>query len=317
MILEIKDKIDKELPFLYDYVFFNKKHYLIPYDKNVDTSCIKEFIIKQIDTEDGYYFTSKLFQKKETSIKIDNIDIFKDGPLVIAGPCSIDTYENLEAIAKYLVSKNIKFLRAGAFKPRTNPFSFKGHEDQAMDYLKKIKDKYGLYLVVELTSIALIEKYKDDVDIIQIGARNMHNYELLKAAGKSKKPILLKRGYQAKLSEFIGAAETILAQDNPNVILCERGIRNFEQSYRNVLDINAIIYLKEKSHLPIIVDPSHATGHDWMVEKACLAGLVAGADGLIVELHTNKEDALSDKEQTLNKKQFNHLLESIDKLKNL
>ena len=236
---------------------------------------------------------------KVGKIIIDDIVIGKE-PIIIAGPCTFGSYEEIYEIAKELKKLNIKFLRAGVFKSRTNPYSFQGLQDEGIEILLNIKKEFGFKLVTELLTIEQVKKYGKDIDIIQIGSRNMYNYELLKEIGKIDKPILLKRGLSATYKEWLMAAEYILKEGNNKVILCERGIRGFDSNEtRNVLDLQAIPYIKHNSNLPIIVDPSHASGNRYMVESMSRASLASGCDGLIIEVHTNPEKSLCDSEQTI------------------
>lgn len=236
---------------------------------------------------------------KIKDILIDDITIGKE-PIIIAGPCTFGSYEEIYEIAKELKKLDIKFLRAGVFKSRTNPYSFQGLHDEGIEMLLKIKKEFGFKIVTELLTIEQVHKYGKDIDIIQIGSRNMYNYELLKEIGKIDKPILLKRGLSATYKEWLMAAEYILKEGNNKVILCERGIRGFDSSEtRNVLDIQAVPYIKHNSKLPIIVDPSHASGNRYMVESMSKASLAAGCDGLIIEVHTNPNESLCDSEQTI------------------
>lgn len=206
------------------------------------------------------------------------------------------------------------FLRGGAFKPRTSPYSFQGLGEEGIIFLKNAKQATGLPLVVELMSVEQIEMYEKDIDIIQIGARNMQNYELLKVAGQTKKPVLLKRGISATIEEFLLAAEYIMAAGNDSVILCERGIRSYDNYTRNILDISAIPAIKRLSHLPVIVDPSHASGIWWMVEPLAKASIAAGADGIMVEVHNDPQRALSDGKQSIKPEKFSHLMKSIEEI---
>jgi 3-deoxy-7-phosphoheptulonate synthase len=228
------------------------------------------------------------------------INDFKSEQIIIAGPCTFGNYDELYKIATILKEKGITYFRAGTFKMRTNPESFQGLREEGMEMLLRLKKELGLKIVTELTTIEQIEKYGNQIDIIQIGTRNMFNYELLKAAGKTKKPVLLKRGMCASYREWLLAAKYITNEGNPNVILCERGIRNnISTETRNVLDIQAIPYMKKNSKFPIIIDPSHASGQSYMVEPMSKAALVAGADGLIIETHYNPKESLCDAEQTI------------------
>lgn len=228
---------------------------------------------------------------------------------IIAGPCAVESEEQIVRIAIKLKQSGVDYLRGGAFKPRTNPDSFQGLGDLGIEYLLKAKEITGLPIVTELMTIEQVRKYADKIDIIQIGSRNMYNYELLKELGKIKTPILLKRGLSATYEEFLLASEYILKGGNYNVILCERGIRSINSNEtRNVLDIQAIPYINKHSNLPIIVDPSHASGKSYMVESMSKASLVAGADGLIIETHISPEKSLCDSEQTIDIKQLKNIL---------
>ena len=231
---------------------------------------------------------------------------------VIAGPCSIETKEQITEVAEDVKRSGAAFLRGGAFKPRTSPYAFQGLHEQGLDLLLEAKKATGLPVVTEIMSAEHLPLF-DDVDIIQVGARNMQNFELLKVLGKIDKPILLKRGLANSLDELLMSAEYIMAGGNEKVILCERGIRTFETSYRNTLDISAIPMLKKKTHLPVIVDPSHAAGIRFMVEPLAMAAIAAGADGLMIEGHNNPEKALCDGAQSLTPEMFDHLMKKVDK----
>lgn len=235
--------------------------------------------------------------------------------LIIAGPCAVESREQILRIAEKLKKLGIEYLRAGAFKPRTNPDSFQGLGEEGIIYLLEAKRKTGLKIVTEIMSIEQLNKYGEYIDIIQIGARNMYNYELLKALGKINKPILLKRGLSATYQEWISASEYIKREGNNQVIMCERGIRSFDNHTRNVLDIQAIPYIKYHTNMPIIIDPSHASGHRYMIESDSLAAISAGADGLIIEVHDRPEEALSDKEQAINIDELRIILNKINKIK--
>jgi len=223
---------------------------------------------------------------------------------LIAGPCAIDTEENLELTASALVQKGWKYLRGGAFKPRTSPNSFQGLGEEGLKILHRVSQKYGLQSVSEVLSSEDIPLVSEYVDILQIGSRNAQNVSLLKRVGKVQKPILLKRGMMMRMEEFLLAADYIVQAGNPNVILCERGIRTFETATRNTLDLSVIPYIKEHSTLPIIVDPSHATGHASYVASMAKAALAAGADGLMIEIHPKPSQALCDGHQALTLQEF-------------
>ncbi|MBR0085459.1 MAG: 3-deoxy-7-phosphoheptulonate synthase [Lachnospiraceae bacterium] len=229
---------------------------------------------------------------------------------VIAGPCSIETYEQITEVANDVKASGATLLRGGAFKPRTSPYAFQGLQDEGLKMLIDAKKNTGLPIVTELMDARHLPLF-DDVDVIQIGARNMQNFELLKTVGKLKKPVLLKRGLANTLEEFVMSAEYIMAGGNENVILCERGIRTFETSMRNTLDISAIPMLRKMTHLPVIVDPSHAAGIKFMVEPLALAAIAAGADGLMIEVHNDPEKALCDGPQSLTPEMFDSTMQKI------
>lgn len=231
---------------------------------------------------------------------------------VIAGPCSIETKEQIIEVATDVKKSGAGLLRGGAFKPRTSPYSFQGLHGEGLELLLQAKKATGLPIVTELMSVAHIDLF-EDVDVIQIGTRNMQNFELLKEVGKLRTPVLLKRGMANTLDELLMSAEYIMAGGNENVILCERGIRTFETSMRNTLDLSAIPMLRKKTHLPIVVDPSHAAGLRWMVEPLSMAAIAAGADGLMIEVHNNPEKALCDGAQSLTPAAFDELMGKIKK----
>ena len=243
--------------------------------------------------------------------------LFEDKKVVIAGPCSFGSYEELDKIAKELKEAKVDILRAGTFKGRTSPDAFQGLGDFGVEILLDIRNKYNIPVVTELTSIEQVKKYGDKLDIIQIGARNMYNYELLKAVGKLNTPVLLKRGLSATYKEWLCSAEYIKKEGNNNIILCERGIRGFDPSTRNVLDIAAVPYIKHNTNYPIIVDPSHSTGTRYMIKPLSLASIIAGSDGLIIEAHTNPDKSLSDSKQTVDIKTIKEIIEDIDKLNDI
>ncbi|CUN77027.1 3-deoxy-7-phosphoheptulonate synthase [Sarcina ventriculi] len=235
---------------------------------------------------------------------------------LIAGPCSVESAEQITNIASSVKMCGAGFLRGGAFKPRTSPYSFQGLELQGLELLKLAKKKTGLPIVTEIMSTSMIEKFNEEVDIIQVGARNMQNFDLLKELGKIKKPILLKRGLSATIEELLMSAEYIMAGGNEQVILCERGVRTFENYTRNTLDLSAIPVIKKLSHLPIIIDPSHATGKSWMVEPLSKAAIAAGADGLIIEVHNDPKNALCDGQQSITPEEYKILVEKLKKIAN-
>jgi len=237
-------------------------------------------------------------------IYFDHAKIGNGSLTIMAGPCSIESEMQIHKIAQHVAATGAKFLRGGAFKPRTSPYSFQGLGEEGLKFMQDAARENGLYCISEVMDLEQLEIAIDKVDILQIGARNMYNYTLLKELGKVNKPILLKRGLSATYQEFLMAAEYILNSGNPDVILCERGIRTFENHTRNTLDLNAVPVLKKLSHLPIIVDPSHGTGIRQMVVPLSRAAIAVGADGLIIETHHDPDNALSDAQQTLHTEEF-------------
>ena len=258
---------------------------------------------------------SRTFNPVDTVVKVGNAEIGNRKKFtVIAGPCSVENHDQIVEVAESVKNSGATLLRGGAFKPRTSPYSFQGLELEGLELLKEAKANTGLPIVTEIMSPKMVEKFESDVDIIQVGARNMQNFDLLKELGKASKPILLKRGLSATIEEWLMSAEYIMAGGNENVILCERGIRTFETYTRNTLDLSAIPAVKKLSHLPVVVDPSHSAGRRWMVEPLSLAAMAIGADGLIVEVHNCPEKALCDGAQSLDPKQFDDLM---TKLRNM
>lgn len=256
-----------------------------------------------------YKLANRMFHPEDSIIDVDGIKIGGNEPVVVmAGPCSVEGKSMIEHLAQEVKKGGAKMLRGGAYKPRTSPYAFQGMQSEGIKCLVSAKEKTGLPIVTELMSADKIDEFVENVDLIQIGARNMQNFDLLKAVGKIDKPILLKRGLSATIEEWIMSAEYIMASGNPNVILCERGIRTFEKYTRNTLDVSVIPIIKEKTHLPIVIDPSHATG-DWkLVEAMSLAAIAAGADGLIIEVHDQPDCAWSDGAQSLKPEKFERLM---------
>ncbi len=282
--------------------------------KSVDVEKIKEYKeVKDIcKVDEPYKRASRKFHPENTVIKIDGEEIIgNDKIMLIAGPCSVETEEQIIEIAKRVKESGATFLRGGAFKPRTSPYAFQGLKYEGLELLKKAREATGLKIVTEIMSTDDLEVFERDVDVIQIGARNMQNFDLLKKVGKLNKPILLKRGIAATIEEWLMSAEYIMSEGNPNVILCERGIRTYETSTRNTLDISAIPMIKKLSHLPVIVDPSHAAGIRWMVEPLSKAAIAIGADGLIIEVHNNPEKALCDGKQSITPDMYDTLLNDL------
>lgn len=237
--------------------------------------------------------------KEDSTVKVSDFIFGSDNPIVIAGPCSVESRKQIVEIAKAVKRAGAQMLRGGVFKPRTNPYDFQGLGLEGLDYLLEAKAITGLPIVTELMDERYLDIFIEKVDIIQIGSRNMYNYALLRAVGETQKPVLLKRGMSATIKEWIMAAEHIAKAGNDQIILCERGIRTFETYTRNTLDLSAIPIMKRETGLPVIVDPSHGTGRRDLIEIMSKAAISAGADGLLIEAHTNPDEAFSDKEQTI------------------
>ena len=262
--------------------------------------------------QEPYKSANRKFHPQDTVIDIRGKKIGGGHFQVAAGPCSVESREQLMTIADQVKDAGAGILRGGAFKPRTSPYAFQGLGAQGIELLKEARERTGMPIVTEIMNIGHLPLF-EDVDVIQVGARNMQNFELLKELGHIDKPVLLKRGLANTLEELLMSAEYIMSGGNEKVILCERGIRTFETSTRNTLDISAIPMLKKKSHLPVVVDPSHASGIVWMVEPLSMAAIAAGADGLIIEVHNCPEKALSDGAQSLRPEQFIPIMDKIKK----
>lgn len=266
-------------------------------------SCVE----KAYPVSTNYKLASKAW-KQHTSFGVNGITIGDNLFNTIAGPCSVENEDQIFRTAEFLSKLGVKFLRGGAYKPRTSPYSFRGLGIEGLKLLRKAADTYNMSVVTEVLDLSLLDEVGQYADILQVGSRNMHNFYLLAQLGKIDKPVLLKRGFQGKAVEWLLAAEYILSGGNDKVILCERGIRSFDPSTRNVLDVGIIPLMKELSHLPVIVDPSHGTGAASRVIPGALAAVAAGADGIIVEVHPEPEKALSDSEQAISFAQFEELL---------
>ncbi len=273
-----------------------------------------ESVDKVIHVQEPYMKANRLFHPEDSIIQVGEQKIGGDHFAVIAGPCSVESEMQIISIAEGVKAAGANFLRGGAFKPRSSPYSFQGLREDGLELLKKAREKTGLPIVSELMSAKHLEKFVEDVDIIQIGARNMQNFELLKEVGQTRKPVILKRGLSATIEELLLAAEYILAQGNPHVILCERGIRTFEKYTRNTLDLGAIPVIKRHSHLPVIVDPSHAGGIWWLVPPLAKAAMVVGADGVMIEVHNDPANAKCDGEQSIKPNNFAALMDSLREL---
>ncbi|MDK2812605.1 MAG: 3-deoxy-7-phosphoheptulonate synthase [Petrotoga sp.] len=284
----------------------------------------REYILSNIETFPGvervveitqpFKLASRTFKSKDSIYDIGGIKIGGENFLTIAGPCAVESKEQVLETALFLKEKGVKFLRGGAYKPRTSPYSFQGLKEEGLKILKEVSEETGLKIVTEVMDTREVELVSRYADVLQIGTRNMQNFALLKEVGKLNKPVLLKRGLSATYKEFLMSAEYIISEGNNQVILCERGIRTFTDETRNTLDISAIPVIKRYSHLPIIIDPSHASG-DWRyVAPLSKAAVAAGADGLIIEIHPDPKNALSDGKQSLNFEQFSELMDQIKAL---
>ena len=286
---------------------------------NIDSDKLLTFdgVDKVLKVQEPYKKANRLFKPEDTIIDVCGALVGGNNFAVMAGPCSVESEEQIIEIAKSVKESGATFLRGGAFKPRTSPYSFQGLELEGLELLKKAKAATGLPIVTEIMSTDYIDEFVKNVDVIQVGARNMQNFDLLKQLGKTNKPILLKRGLSATIEEWLMSAEYIMAGGNQNVILCERGIRTYETSTRNTLDLSAIPVIKKLSHLPIIVDPSHAAGYWYLVEPLAKAAVAVGADGLMIEVHNNPQCALSDGQQSIKPSSFNTLMKKVKVLAEL
>ena len=269
---------------------------------------VNECVDKVMRVQEPFKRANRSFHPEDSVIDVSGVKIGGRKLAVIAGPCSVENEKQIVGVAKSVKLAGATLLRGGAFKPRTSPYSFQGLKEEGLDLLKIARKETGLPIVTEIMSARMLERFVEDVDLIQVGARNMQNFELLKELGRTNVPVLLKRGLSATIEEWLMAAEYIMAGGNDNVILCERGIRTFETYTRNTLDLSAIPAVKKLSHLPVIVDPSHAAGLWWMVEPMAKAAVAAGADGLIIEVHNDPEHALCDGAQSLKPERFARLM---------
>ncbi|MBS6195838.1 MAG: 3-deoxy-7-phosphoheptulonate synthase [Clostridiales bacterium] len=269
---------------------------------------IMPYVDKIVPITESYKLTNKKFHPQPSRVQVGNYEIGPDTLTIMAGPCAVETEEQLMEIARAVKKAGAQFVRGGAYKPRTSPYSFQGLEEEGLRYMQEAKKETGLATICEVISEAAIEAAAKYVDMIQIGARNMQNFQLLREAGRSGLPVLLKRGLAATIDEWLNAAEYIIAEGNPNVVLCERGIRTYETTTRNTLDLSAVPVIRSKSHLPIIVDPSHATGVASYVPPLAKAAVACGADGLMIEVHNDPAHALSDGPQSLTFSQFDGLM---------
>ncbi len=283
---------------------------------DVNSIYLNESVDKIIKVQEPYKKANRKMHPENSIIKVNNVEIGGSKIIVMAGPCSVESENQVIDIARNVKQDGASILRGGAWKPRTSPYSFQGLKADGLELLNAAKRETSLPIVSEITNPAHIEMFVDRVDIFQVGARNMQNFELLKELGKVNKPILLKRGFSNTLEELLMSAEYVMSEGNDNVILCERGIRTFETFTRNTLDISAIPALKKLSHLPVVVDPSHAAGMNWMVEPLSTAAVAAGADGLIVEVHNDPKNALCDGAQSLTYDAFREMMTKLKAIAN-
>ncbi|MDZ4663328.1 MAG: bifunctional 3-deoxy-7-phosphoheptulonate synthase/chorismate mutase [Bacteroidota bacterium] len=328
MIIQLKNKIEsnefatitdvlKETGIKSNFVETQKNKYLVCFTKN-------EFDIRKFGSlpgvqdvhavSDDYKLVSKKWKLDCSTVELFDTISYTKEPIVMAGPCSVESEDQMEKIVSHLVKNNIKILRGGVFKPRSSPYAFRGLGIEGLKMMHSFCKPNGINIVTEVMQVSQIDEMLPYVDVFQVGARNSQNFNLLDALGSVNKPVLLKRGISGTINELLQSAEYIFSKGNEKIILCERGIRTFEDSYRNTFDINAIQVLKEKSHLPVIADPSHGVGIRDHVSKLALASLVAGADGVIYEVHPSPEEALSDGYQTLNFEESNNLVKQIRNL---
>lgn len=281
---------------------------------NTELLCAMDIVESVQMVSEPFKQTNRTFHPQDTVVEVNDVQIGGGHFAVIAGPCSVESEEQIITVAKAVQAAGASILRGGAFKPRTSPYAFQGMGVEGLQLLRCARKETGLPICTELTNIYQLEQFHD-MDMIQIGARNMQNFELLREVGRTRKPILLKRGLSSTLHELLMSAEYIMQEGNPNIILCERGIRTFETATRNTLDLSAVPALQELSHLPLIVDPSHGTGRAGLVPQMALASVAAGADGLMIEVHNDPAHALCDGVQSLTPGQFADLYRRITKLR--
>lgn len=308
----------REKEMLNDLIDSNKG----PFNDNTIKQLFKEIFKASTDLQksenEKHLYVSRKLKPEDTIVTFDNGGIIGDGnKSFVFGPCSVESFEQVEAVAKNLHAKGEKFIRGGAFKPRTSPYDFQGLGVEGLKILKQIKDKYDLNVVSEIVNPNDFEVADEYLDVFQIGARNMQNFELLKEAGRTKKPILLKRGLSATIEEFVYAAEYIASQGNQNIILCERGIRTYEKATRNTLDISAVPILKQSTHLPVMVDVTHSTGRKDIMLPTAKAALAVGADGVMAEVHPDPSVALSDAGQQMDLDEFQAFYDELKPLSDL
>lgn len=283
-----------------------------------DTSSVEVEAIQMLEevdrvmkVQEPYKRANRKFHPDNTIVRVGDVEIGGEKIIVCAGPCSVESEEQVIGIAKGVSASGATLFRGGAFKPRTSPYAFQGLKAEGLMYLKKARALTGMPVVSEITNASQLELFIEFVDIIQVGARNMQNFELLKELGRIQKPVLLKRGFANSIEELLMSAEYIMSGGNSRIILCERGIRTFETSTRNTLDISAVPVLKSRTHLPVVIDPSHAGGAAWLVEPLSKAAVAVGADGLIIEVHNDPKHALSDGQQSLTPEDFDALMKKL------
>ena len=269
---------------------------------------------KTVAISKSYKLASREFHPRSSVVDVAGVKIGDGTPVVMSGPCAVESREQLFEAADIVKKAGAQFLRGGAYKPRTSPYSFQGLEEQGLKFLAEARERTGLRIVTEVTTVEAVDRVAAYADMLQVGARNMQNFGLLKAVGKAGKPVLLKRGLAATIDEWLNAAEYIMNEGNPDVVLCERGIRTYETYTRNTLDLSAVAAVKHLSHLPIIVDPSHGTGKWRMVQPMAYAAIAAGADGLMIEMHPNPAKALSDGPQSLTPEHVERVMNGVKKL---
>ena len=284
---------------------------------DMDKISINPHVERVMRVQEPYKKANRKFHPEDTVVEVGKARIGGGSFSVIAGPCSVESEEQIVEVAKDVKRSGAALLRGGAFKPRTSPYSFQGMGTPGLDLLMEARQATGLPIVTEIMDPRMAELFEREVDVVQVGARNMQNFELLKEVGKMSKPILLKRGLSNTYEEWIMSAEYIMSAGNENVILCERGVRTFETYTRNTLDVSAIPAIKQMSHLPVIVDPSHAAGMYWMVEPLALAAVAAGADGLIIEVHNDPAHAKCDGQQSLTPQNFDALMHKVSAMVDL
>lgn len=272
---------------------------------------VNEWVDKAMRVQEPFKRANRMFHPEDSIIDVSGVKVGGKKLVVIAGPCSVEGQQQMDTIAASVKQSGADMLRGGAFKPRTSPYSFQGLGDKGLDLIRQAGNANHLPIVTEIMSADKIDEFVEKVDLIQVGARNMQNFTLLKELGKLQKPILLKRGLSATIEEWLMSAEYIMSEGNENVILCERGIRTFETYTRNTLDLSAVQAVKRLSHLPVIVDPSHATGKAWMVPTMSKAAIAAGADGLIIETHNDPQHAWCDGAQSLSLPAFEKLMQDL------